>query len=98
MRAALQKAFKFGQRDFGQPLANAEVVLLLQQVSGVAAVVIETLAPRGGTIAGRPPNLEVTVTADRAHWDQTLSPPGFVPAELLQLCPTNITLNTEIAS
>ncbi len=44
MRARLEETFAFDARDFGQPVTLAEVVTAIQQVTGVIAVDMISLA------------------------------------------------------
>ncbi|MGY1670345.1 hypothetical protein [Geodermatophilus sp. SYSU D00710] len=74
-RAALTAAFSFPARQFGQPVAAAEVVGTAQRASGVVAVDLETLTgPRGPAERG-------VLLAHVPRWDGV----QVTPAELLLL-------------
>ena len=98
VQSALQHTFGFGQRAFGQPLASAEVVQVIQQVPGVVAVVMQKLARQDGKTAVEAEPMDRCasyVPADRAYWDwdETKTKTAIVPAELLQLT----MLHTEVS-
>ncbi len=42
-RSALEEAFSFEKRDFGQPVTSAEVISIIQQISGVIMVDLDKL-------------------------------------------------------
>jgi hypothetical protein len=82
VRAALAAAFSFARREFGQPVTAAEVMTVIQGVSGVVAADLDALGGVGtsqSTPNGGPPSV---VTA--------------APAQMLLLPPDNIHL-TEMA-
>lgn len=84
---ALEAAFAFPDRDFGQPVLAAEVVALLQGVAGVHAVDLEEL--RRTAASGPPPEVPaVAVPAALPTWGGG----DTTPAELLVLGRADITL------
>jgi hypothetical protein len=48
-RAALEDAFSFARRDFGQPVALSQVEAVIQVVAGVIAVAVDGLWVHPGT-------------------------------------------------
>ena len=84
---ALQEAFSFEQRAFGQPVTKSEVLAAIQAVDGVVAVDLDRLYVTGEVRALNPILLTRT-----AHWDASVTPPEIRPAELLILNPDGITL------
>ncbi len=80
---ALNQAFSFEQRSFGQSVTESEVVAVMQGVEGVSAVSLNALY-----VKGQLPALNAYLKANRASLDNgTLS-----PAELLTLNPDGIEL------
>jgi len=51
----LSAAFAFGQRRFGQGVAASEIIQIIQQVPGVTAARLLTLAPSGAASASSSP-------------------------------------------
>ncbi len=82
---ALQKAFSFEARDFGQPVAPSDVLTVIQRVEGVTAVDLDELN-------GVNPFEQsyFRLPADVAHWDDAHE--NIVPAELITINPNNIVL------
>jgi hypothetical protein len=94
-KAALESAFAFDQREFGQPVTSAEVINTIQQIEGVTYVDLdklyltdpeylddEKLGPdQAGPAAVLPSN--------RAQWTETK---GFKKARLLLIDPDGIDL------
>ncbi len=76
VREALQKAFAFEQREFGQAVTTSEVLAIMQGVKGVIAVDLNSPKFR--------------LAADIAHWDNNKK--HIVPAELLTINPDGINL------
>jgi hypothetical protein len=83
--SAMTQAFSFHRRAFGQGISAAEVVALLQGVSGVEAVDLDGLEIKvdlsDQTI---PDRVTALLTAGEAHWSDS----GIVPAQLLLLDPS----------
>lgn len=77
---ALQEAFAFEKRDFGQPLAAAEVITVLQGVEGVIAVDMNQLYALP-LVPGE--ENSPLLLAQPARWDETAG--KFLPAQLLRL-------------
>ncbi len=73
-KSALADEFAFDRREFGQPVAAAEVISLIQSIPGVFAVELEQLYEHGQA-AERSPLLE----AQGARWDGD----ELRPAEML---------------
>lgn len=87
--SALQAAFAFEQRAFGQPVTAAEVVSVIQKVPSVVAVDLDKLylvTDASGPAQTRPASI---LPAARAHW-----PRGgqLQLAQLLLINPIGITL------
>ncbi len=86
---ALQQQFSFANRQFGEPLSASELVSVMQEVTGVAYVIFDSvgIAPETSNLTGDP------IGANAAQWNgsQTLA------AELLILDPNGIQL-TEIGA
>jgi hypothetical protein len=80
--SALRAAFSFQARDFGQPVAESQVIAVVQGVPGVIAVALHQLY-RSGDTAGRPAGGVLTAALPSAGGDfRTLQ-----VAELLTLDP-----------
>ena len=84
---ALQIAFSFGARNFGQAVTQSEVLAVIQSVEGVEAADLDKLF-----FAGKAAILNPNLPARTAHWDESVSPPVLKPAELLTLSEDGITL------
>ena len=82
---ALQNAFTFVVRDFGQAVTAAEVIAVIQQVAGVVAVDLDELYRQDKT-AG----LSATLPAEMVRWEPAQETPKL--AELLLINPFGITL------
>jgi hypothetical protein len=78
--AAIELAFSFDQRAFGQPVTAAEVVEVMQGVAGVVAVDLDRLVPDAPPL---PPESEQPVPLLPARPAQRLADGTIVPAELL---------------
>jgi predicted phage baseplate assembly protein len=85
--AALESAFSFAARDFGQGVTQSEVLAVIQGVEGVEAADLDKLF-----FAGARAVLNPHLPAHTAHWDESVSPPVLRPAELLTLSTDGITL------
>ncbi|MCC6444409.1 MAG: putative baseplate assembly protein [Armatimonadetes bacterium] len=86
--AALQAAFSFVARAFGQPVTAAEVVTVIQKVAGVTAVDLERLylaTDPAGPVQTKPAVRLNTATA-------ALSGSGIAPAEILLVNPVGIVI------
>jgi len=88
VRAALLDAFSFAKRSFGQPVNEAEIVVLAQGVPGVVAADVALLADENGN---------VNTTAIEAHvarfepFDAQHPSQGVVkPADLLLIDPLHL--------
>ncbi|RCJ29437.1 putative baseplate assembly protein [Nostoc minutum NIES-26] len=86
VETALKTAFSFANRAFGQTVTAAEVLTVIQKVSGVIAADLDELY--------LPPNtggLNSVLAADIAHWDDTTK--TIELAELLLVNPVGISLS-----
>ncbi len=87
---ALQAAFAFGERTFGQPVTESEIITVLQGVTGVVACQITVLqtddalptivAPQNGVLPALP-----------ARW--SVDDQAILPPELLLLAATGVKLS-----
>lgn len=84
--ATLLVRFGFPARSFGQGLTSSEVIAVIQSVAGVEAVILEALH-----FTDRNATLENRLAVADAHWNPSQS--EVLPADLLTLNPTGITLN-----
>ena len=92
VRSALQTAFAFAAREFGQGVALSEVVALMQDVPGVDAVELDELKRPGGPPGPLPsPYLPAAIPANGIAENEA------VPAELLVLDETSLP-DVEIAT
>ena len=84
---ALQQAYAFEQRSFGQPVHKGEVLAVVQAVEGVNAVFLEQLHLRGKTA-----ELQTPLPASSAVRDEsaTHQEGAIKPAQLLLLDPNGI--------
>ena len=80
---ALQEAFAFEQRTFGQAVTVSEVLAVMQRVKGVIAVDLDKLD-------GVDPHQQPRLPAHIARWDQNNM--SIKPAELLIVHPDEIQL------
>jgi predicted phage baseplate assembly protein len=88
IESALQQAFSFAVREFGQPVTEAEAIAAISNVAGVVAVDIDALYLRGASRASNP-----SLEAATAAWDAQKQ--RVQPAQLLlfdPLDPAGITL------
>jgi hypothetical protein len=87
VKAALQQAYAFEQRGFGQPVHKSELLAIVQAVEGVNAAFLDQLYLRGKTA-----ELQTPLLANRAVRDETAEPQGgaIKPAQLLLLDPIGI--------
>ncbi len=85
--AALQRAYAFEQRSFGQSVHKSEVLAIIQAVEGVNAAFLDQLYLRGKTA-----ELQTPLLASRAVRDETATPQAgaIKPAQLLLLDPIGI--------
>lgn len=93
-RRALEAAFSFHERGFGQAVTAAEVMTRLQDVEGVVAVDLDRLFRTddpGGPLQTRP---AVILPAAQPHWDGT----ALRDAELLLINPAGVLLSHETVS
>lgn len=81
--AALQSAFSFQARDFGQDVAVSQVIEAIHSVPGVAAVELSSLA-HAGSAPGLPP--DGLLTASLPATGGALA--SLTPAELLTIDPS----------
>ena len=87
--AALQDAFSFARRSFGQRVTSAEVVTVLQSVPGVLASNLTTLVALDASGADQGSGVQSILPAAGAHWEN-----GAVAlAEQLLLHPTGVKLS-----
>ncbi|WP_062290917.1 putative baseplate assembly protein [Nostoc piscinale] len=85
VETALQTAFAFANRSFGQVVSAAEVISLIQQVPGVINTDLDLLYR-----SDQPPALNSYLDAAIATWNQSQNQPQ--PAELLLIHPIGISL------
>lgn len=78
VQAQLQQTFSFANRDFGQPVAAAEAIALIQSIPGVMAVDLDFLHR-----VNAPKTLEQSLTASLARWHPATQ--QFTPAQILCL-------------
>ncbi len=88
--AALQTAFSFPMRNFGQPVTAAEVMAVMQPVAGVVAIDLDELAYMDDSTSTQ-------VTLLPAYPARQIGT-TILPAELLLLDPDGIDLKLSIAS
>lgn len=84
VESKLQDTFAFVDRSFGQNVTAAEIIALIQSISGVIAVDLEALYR-----VDRPKTLEQCLTASSASWNPDTQ---FVPAQLLVLHTVKLTI------
>ena len=84
VQALLVQSFSFAERDFGQPVSEAEIVALVQTVPGVIASNVVALTDETTKIKSN------ELTADVAHFDQK---GNFFPATILLIDPAKIDLS-----
>jgi hypothetical protein len=89
VRAALAEAFGFLARAYGQSLAGSEVLGVIQRVSGIERVDLDSLRPHPGTPVAGP---DGRLRARGARWQGE----HIAPAQLLLLDPTDVVL-TELS-
>jgi len=82
---ALQEAFSFDMRNFGQAITPSEVLAVMQKVKGVVAVDLDEL---NGQDPFDKPNFRLL--ADIAHWDNNNE--NIEAAEMLTINPEGIVL------
>ena len=87
--AAVEAAFSFEQRAFGQPVTAAEVVQVMQGVAGVVAVDLDRLVPDSPPL---PAESDQPVPLLPARSARRLADGTIVPAELLVVNPNAIRL------
>jgi photosystem II stability/assembly factor-like uncharacterized protein len=81
----LQETFAFVDRAFGQNVTAAEIIALIQSISGVIAVDLDALYR-----VDRPKTLEHCLTAASARWNPDTQ---FTAAQLLLLHTAQLTIN-----
>jgi hypothetical protein len=93
VKTALQKAYGFEQRNFGQPVHKSEVLAVMQAVEGVKAVFLDQLYLRGKTA-----ELQTPLLSDRAVREE--APAGrqgaIKAAQLLLLDALGIDVTEEV--
>jgi hypothetical protein len=90
VKMALEDAFAFKKRSFGQAVTAAGVVSVIQQVEGVIATDLDKLYLHTGKSS---PGLASRLPAARAHWRDG----RIQPAQLVLINPVGITL-TEMSA
>lgn len=90
-RSALQQAFGFEARSYGQSLSGSELLAVLQAVAGIQWVDLDSLHLKDGTQVTVAAGPDGRLRARRARWQGTL----ILPAEMLLIDPAAVTL-TEI--
>ncbi len=83
VNAAIEEAFSFESRVFGQAVISSEVLAVMQGVEGVIAVDLDLLN-------GVDPAIKSRIPVHIARWNQTSE--EILPAELLTVDPDNIIL------
>jgi hypothetical protein len=91
--AALEAAFGFDARDFGQSLSGTEVVAVMQRVAGVSWVDLDSMSCTDGAVTTTVTGPDGRLRARRAQWIGAQVAPG----ELLLLDAASVTL-TEITT
>ena len=86
--AALRARFAFEEREFGQPVFAAEIIVAIQAVSGVLAVNLEELHLVDDAGTPVPPLLAAALAARRASAEGG----EILPAELLLLADDGVAL------
>ena len=81
---AMEQAFSFSRREFGQPVTTSDVLGVMQSVDGVVAVDLDALY-----LTGTPKALTGTLLANRAHSELGT----VIPAALLTLRPEGLVLS-----
>ncbi|WP_088888990.1 putative baseplate assembly protein [Leptolyngbya ohadii] len=76
VEAALQQAFAFEQRGFGQSVTSAEAIAIVQSIAGIIAVDLDALYRLGGSRS-----LQPELVTQRAGWNETTG--QIDPAQLL---------------
>ena len=84
---ALQQAFGFAARTFGQAVTKSDVLAAIQRVEGVQAVDLDKLY-----LTGQASELKELLAANIAYWDPSMTPPTIKLAELLTIHSTGIQL------
>ncbi len=93
VETALNDAFSFDEREFGQPVTAAEVVTVIQNVHGVVATDLDQLYRYEDDQGPPDPGEQITpdlLDAQGARWNEALN--QVVPAELLLINPVGNTL------
>jgi predicted phage baseplate assembly protein len=91
-REALLEAFAFEKRAFGQPVTAAEVISVVQAISGVTAVDLDHLyliTDAGGPNQTLPP---AVLPAESARWLTGTTPATLQLAQLLLINPVGVTI------
>ncbi|HET7502155.1 MAG TPA: baseplate J/gp47 family protein [Kofleriaceae bacterium] len=91
VQAALADAFTFERRDFAQPVTDAEIIGIVQGIDGVLAVKIAALYPAEQVA----PSISGVLPAAPARFDAATR--KVLPAELLLLQPTGLTLSAVVS-
>lgn len=94
VQAALQSAFSFERRAFGQGVAASEVIAIIQDIAGVVAVDLDQFHDIRDEDGPAPRSL---ITASVAHMDFTLAQPHVAPAELLLIKSGYLRLSAAVA-
>ena len=87
IRTALQDAFSYDEREFGQPVSAAEVIRVIHATQGVVAVDLNELVLTGDD-SNSATSLAVVLQAARARWEC----PEILPAQLLLINAAGIQL------
>jgi len=88
-KAALESAFSFDERDFGQSVTAAEVINVIQQVAGVVYVDLEKLYLADDAEGSSQTSPPVVLKVNKARWPQG---GAFQKAQLLLINSAGITL------
>jgi hypothetical protein len=88
VRSALEQAFGFAARSYGQPVSGSEVLAVMQRVPGVERVDLDSLQSDDGLSSSHAAGPDGRLRARGARWQSQ----QILAAQLLLLDPTAVTL------
>ncbi|VVO61173.1 hypothetical protein PS838_00800 [Pseudomonas fluorescens] len=88
VRSALEQAFGFAARSYGQPVSGSEVLAVIQRVPGVERVDLDSLQSDDGLSSSHVAGPDGRLRARGARWQNQ----QILAAQLLLLDPTAVTL------
>ncbi|ANJ55744.1 beta-glucosidase [Pseudomonas silesiensis] len=88
VRSALEQAFGFAARSYGQPVSGSEVLAVMQRVPGVERVDLDSLQSDDGLSSSHVAGPDGRLRARGARWQSQ----QILAAQLLLLDPTAVTL------